>query len=411
MIKLKKTIKRSILNLFGIPFEILNISRIELLEFLRDNYFFMKSNNSNLIINFIVLTKAELRVFTPLLHSIIDQNEIRVNILFFEKFSFEKRLKHKIENSDLVYVNNGHQAILKSIKNKNYLNVICLDHVFYFKHHKKGIDIINFLNKNKAKTVSVQHGGNQDDNIIGQISSSSIYQIVFGKLIYTKMIEGGRKVENTFLTGNPLHDKLYNSYKINLRLDDRKVISLITCLHTEYDDRANPLECYLTYLRSIYNSIDYSKYVLYVKMHPNDLELPNIYETVREELQISNRDVIVLKSEDHKISVYDLVSDTDLVISRSSSIIEESLMLSKKVLVYDLFEDGPSKHYDFLLKYYSYMKIIGLSIDLNMPINDLINYNVSSKDNIKELILNTTYKFDGNSSNRIIEVFKHLAKV
>jgi hypothetical protein len=411
LIKLKKTIKRSILNLFGIPFEILSISRKELFEFLLYTFVFVKSNNSNLIVNFIVTSKAEVRVFTPILHAIIDQNEIRANILFFEKFSFEKRLNDKIENSDLVYVNNGHYAIFKSIKNKNYLNVICLDHVFCFKHHKKGIDIINFLNKNKAKTVAVQHGGNQEDNIIGQITSSSIYQIVFGKLIYTKMIEGGRIVENTFLTGNPLHDKLYNSDKINFRSDDRKVISLITCLHTEYDDRANPLECYLTYLRSIYNSIDYIKYVLYIKMHPNDLELPNIYETVREELQISNRDVIVLKSEDQKMSVYDLVSDTDLVISRSSSIIEESLMLSKKVLVYDLFQDGPSKHYDFLLKYDSYTKIIGLSVDLNKPINYLINYNVSTKDNVNELRLNTTYKFDGNSSNRIIEVFKRLAKV
>ena len=215
-------------------------------------------------------------------------------------------------------------------------------------------------------------------------------------------------MSKTFLKGNPLHDKFNIDNPLSIDNDKRKIISVITCLHTEYEYKENPKECYLTYIRNIYKSIDFNKCLLVIKMHPNDTLNPNFYEIIRDELNLNTNQVRILNHVGESVTVYDLIIKSELIISRSSSIIEETLMLGKKVIAYDLFEDGHSKFYDFLLKYNTYRKVIGSNIDLEPVIDEFISELIDITSYIDELILNTTFALDGKSSERIINILKTL---
>lgn len=410
---LKNKIKKIVNSYFGKIGEYFVITKMDALKFYLKKYFLLnKTSNKQVVINFIITSKAEIRVFNPLIKYLLKEDlDIFVNIFHATKeLSFNDDLENGISNSNKINIRSTAHYLLNSIIYPNYVNVICLDHEMYCKPHKIGIEIIDYLKTKGAKTVCIQHGGNQEDNILGQISSKSTNQIVFGKIIYDKLVESTFNKNNVFLTGNPLHDKLQNNEVISKKEYKRKVISLITCLHTEYDNRINPEKCYRDYVENVYRSLDFSKYLLLIKMHPYDSLEKNIYEEVRLELNIKDTDINIFHSNDNENTVYGIINNSDLVISRASSIIEEALMINKKVIAYDLFKDGSSKYYDFLLKYDSYKKVIGDDFNLRTEIDDLVAKSISTDMNAKELIYNTTYKLDGKSSERIINALKKISE-
>ena len=407
----RNKIKNVVNFYFGGIGEYFVITKKDTLKFFQNKFFVFNKAVKPFVINFIVTSKAEIRVFTPLVQYILNKNlNIFVNIFFSKKeLSFNKDLERRISNNNKVNIRNSSFHLLNSILNSGYVNVICLDHEFYSKPHQVGIGIIDSLKTKGAKTVCIQHGGNQEDNILGQMSSKSSKQIVFGKIIYDRLVESTFRKNDVYLTGNPLHDKLQNIKVTSMNKLNRKVVSLITCLHTEYDDRENPEKCYRDYVINVFKSVDYSKYMLLIKMHPYDSLEKNIYEEVRSELEIKDTDINIFYSDDEENTVYDIINISDLVLSRASSIIEEALMLNKKVVAYDLFKDGCSKYYDFLLKYNSYRKVIGGFLDLKPIIDDLILKSKPTDMNLQELIYNTTYKLDGKSSERIVNVLRRIS--
>jgi CDP-glycerol glycerophosphotransferase (TagB/SpsB family) len=387
------------------------VSKMQILYFYFQKYFSIRKNKKKCIINFIITSKAEIRVFSPIINYIIEKKlDILVNVFFTNGERFNENLTQKIVQSESVIIRENGSYLLKSFKDINIVNVISLDHLFYLEAHKVGIEIVEFLNRNHAKTLCIQHGGNQEDNIVGQASSKSNYQIVFGKLIFDKLLKYGLNKNKIYLTGNPLHDDLFNKKYLFNNTENKKVISLITCLHTEYDDRANPAKCYEDYIENVLINIDFNKYLLIIKMHPNDSLNPNIYEKIKNKLNLDSTKVKIIESKDKDNSVYDLILNSELIISRSSSIIEEALMIGKKVIAYDLFDDGPSIHYDFLLKYKLYKKVTGYNVNLNKIINDFRLEVIDDKNVLEEIIINTTFKFDGKSSERIIKTIQSISK-
>ena len=372
---------------------------------------FLKINRKTCL-NFIVTSKTEIRVFSPLIEFSLKNNlEFFINIFMVNgNHKFDKDLQNLIDRSYNVRYKKINMILLDSLIYKNTVNVICLDHEFFKKQHKFGIEVIKKLKKIGANTVCIQHGGNQADNIKGQISSHSVNQIVFGKIIYDNLLESRRNVKNVFLTGNPLHDRLKSFAILPKFKSDRKIISLITCLHTEYDEYENCDYYYRVYVNNVFTSLDYSKHKLLVKMHPYDNEHRNIYSEIRSCLCISEKDIIIYSSDDHEYSVYNIINKSDLVISRASSIIEEALMINKKVIAYDLFEDGCSKFYDFLLKYDFYKKVILNTSELKAGIITLLEKPINCSKSInEELVSNTTFKLDGKSSERVINALQILA--
>lgn len=405
MIKiLKKKLKKALEHKFSPITKYFDIKLLELIKLL----LFKPKKSKSKIVNLIITSKAELRIFKPLIkYLIINDNKFIVNIFLFKDYKFDKNLVKKINNSKHIYLRKTGYYLCKNTINRNAINVICLDFKFYKKSHRVGIEIMSFLNENKSKTVCMQHGGNQKDNIKGQLSSVSNYQIVYGQIMYKEIIDNDYNKSRVFLTGNPLHDYL-KLCSNEIKPLGRKIISVITCLHTEYESYENSTELYYNYIRNIYSSINFDKYILVVKMHPLDSTTNNLYSKAKKDLSISDDDVIIISDNDNSRNVYDVITSSDIIISRSSTIIEESLMMKKKVIAYDLFIDGPSKYYDYLLIYKTYLKVIGKVEVLKKAIETSEQTLCLSSDEINELIFNTTYKLDGNSTRRIIGVFNKI---
>ena len=95
---------------------------------------------------------------------------------------------------------------------------------------------------------------------------------------------------------------------------------------------------YYKTLQLIYFHQSYNKFQLYVKMHPNDSLDPNLYFIARKQLGLTTREIKIDIYDFPELSVYDVIQASQIVISRSSTAIEEALLLNKMVVAYDLFE-------------------------------------------------------------------------
>lgn len=387
----------------------LSLTFWNLIILLKNRWFSVEGFNNTRELNFIITSRAEWRVFKPILTFCrFTSQDLIVNAIDLTDFEAEKDFVSHSDDSQIINFTKSIYPILVSQKRSNYLNIICLDHAFFYKQHNLGINIINYLRKNKARTVSIQHGGFQRDNIVGQASSCSEFQIVFGRLMYEGLIKAGWSKEKVYLTGNPLHDKIGFMKKDESQFREKRIISLVTCMHTEYDNRENPIDHYLKYLKNVYSSIDYNKFQLYVKMHPNDSLDPNLYFIARKQLGLTTREIKIDIYDFPELSVYDVIQASQIVISRSSTAIEEALLLNKMVVAYDLFENGPSQHYNYLLKYSNYKRIVEDTTILRTHIAKMSSESSLNSGKLNELIENSTYKLDGRSSERIFKVLTEI---
>jgi hypothetical protein len=374
-------------------------------------YFFTHSKH----LNFIITSTAEVRVFSPIIYYLIKNSSLNINIVFLLDFRFENKLLESISKSNKLRLTTSTLPLVFSLRNPNYINVICLDFINE-KWHKLGVDIITYLKDNKAKTLCIQHGGSQNDNIVGHSNSVSTYQIVYGKKIFESLLDLGLNKNKVYLTGNPLHDHI-KKIKINIVKDklkkenfiiDKKIILIATCLFAEYDDRENSNELYIKYIRVIYDNLDFEKYKVIVKMHPNDKVEPNLYlEGVNNEIDSNKLKIIFPNNKD--FTFYELATVSDLIISRSSTVIEEGIFLGKKVISFDLFKDGPSNNLSHLNTFFNYKQVIYGDGVLKNTIEELIN-NGNSLSYYDKAIELFTYKLDGKSNERIKDALLDILK-
>lgn len=406
--KIKVIIDNFLLKKYSILKKYSNSTFEESLFFLFHSFLLPKKNKNIPVFNFLITSKAELRVFKPILNMLMDFNSIRAIVIYLNHTQYELNFEKKIKKSNNIKITHSIYPIIYSFNNKQTLNVICLDHQYYKKQHKQGIEIIDYINSLNGKTVCIQHGGIQKDNMTGQSTSESIFQIVYGQIMKNYLLDAGYNSSKIFISGNPLHDSLHKVNKeriLNILttkniLNNKKNILLATCLHTEYSYRIDEEESYKKYIKTIYENIDYNKYNLIIKMHPNDSTSPNIYEN---ELINQNSDnIYIIKPDDSELTTYDYIFISDLVISRASTVIEESLIMNKKVIAFDLYEEGPSKHYSILHGINNYKRIVGDNINLQNEINLILNNNKNELSIFDDLVKEITYKLDGNSSNRVI---------
>ncbi|MGQ1891294.1 hypothetical protein ACT29H_12715 [Thermophagus sp. OGC60D27] len=368
----------------------------------------IKIKNKSTIL-FIHTSKAEERIFKQLF-----QKDTNPNI---PKSLFSTELNGPdIKNNDVkIYKKNTSPLIAAILYPENITTVICLDHQNQ-NAHKNGSELILLLTKlGVKKTICLQHGGSMTDNLIGHIYSSSKFNILWGEYHLKKIKELSFSNNNKFyyLSGNPLHDTLYKSIqKKNLKTlknqstDKRRVILIATCLHTEYKNYPNPNKLYAKYIRSIYESIDLSEYFVIIKMHPNDSISPNLYLQNIPDF-FTNNDYKCIGPNSNTPSIYDLILNCDILISRASTVIEEGLILNKKCIIFDLFKNGPSKHLDFLKLYAENVRFCYTKKSLKQL---LINDTFTSRKNKCKTTINEkaardfTLKLDGQSTNRIWDI-------
>ena len=101
------------------------------------------------------------------------------------------------------------------------------------------------------------------------------------------------------------------------------------------------------------------------------------------------------------LDVHSLLSISDLLITRASTVAEEALVMGKKVIAFDLVEAGPAKDYKHLEAYQAYQTIYPFS---SPPLKDVVcsallgNCNSASDHFIEEEF---TYSLDGKSAYRV----------
>lgn len=377
---------------------------------------------ARLTLNFIVTSKAEIRVFEPILRLISVTPDIHVYILYLEPVRFSRKFQDTIDKSSNIEVAFTAYSIINSCQYRHgWINVICLDHKKHSIHHHKGIEIVEAINLKGGKTVCLQHGSTRRDNIEGHKTSASKFQVVWGTHIYNALLDepsGCNKY--VFLTGNPLHDRFFRIEKdsvlarlrnylkeSNCELCDRKIILVATCLHSEYDNRQNSAFLYRQYIRKIYESVDLEKHLLIVLMHPVDSDSPNIYKEQME--QSWKGSIKILEAGNPKFSFYDLAKISSLTITRASTVAEETLIIGGKALAFDLFEDGPSAKLDFLQGVPGFTLVAGTHIDLKREISCLLRTTPNPPVDTEAFIEAITYKFDGKSTRRVLEVLGQIA--
>jgi CDP-glycerol glycerophosphotransferase (TagB/SpsB family) len=179
---------------------------------------------------------------------------------------------------------------------------------------------------------------------------------------------------------------------------------LATCLHSEYKGREQEQRLYETYMRHIYQSLDFSKVLLLIKMHPLDQTSPNIYQTTCQSPHALQSKVII-GADVTELDIYQLIMMSDLVLTRASTVGEEALMLGKKVIAFDLFADGPSIGYKHLADYGSHRTVYAEPSEcLEEAMAQALSFPLLDEQDQANIIADLTYALDGQSTQRAVEV-------
>jgi hypothetical protein len=377
-------------------------------------------------ISFVLYSKACERLLVPLLARLLKQQnvqsgEIRVNCIVLENIH-QLRLTTQTRQQ-LTALNCEIQTTYLSLIRachapKNKLVVVCLDHQSQYEFHKCGVDTVNHLKATGVKTVCIQHGGTRSDSVAELSSSASDLILVWGRRVEREMhLLHHLPPERVRAVGNPLHDRLMTLDIDKTRalltaqyphLQDsftgKKILLLAACLHTEYRGYGDEGQLYRTYIRHLYNSLDFSKVLLLVKMHPLDSKAPNLYQEAAAELPNSSG-ICIIEPEQVELDVYGLLSISDLLLTRCSTVAEEALMLGKPVIAFDLFEQGPSIGYKHLEEYGSYRTVYASPTDaLKREVEEVLFTPTSLGRSQADIIADLTLALDGNSTDRGVNV-------
>jgi CDP-glycerol glycerophosphotransferase (TagB/SpsB family) len=134
----------------------------------------------------------------------------------------------------------------------------------------------------------------------------------------------------------------------------------------------------------------------------------NIYlEELSEDIR---NGVLILSPENELFSFYDLVKLADLVITRASSVAEESILMNKPVIAYDLFSDGPSSALKLLMNAQNFHLVIEGNTDLGVTIAKLAESERPNSLFPENLESEITYRLDGNSTSRVVDILKQLSQ-
>jgi hypothetical protein len=378
-------------------------------------------------ISFVLYSKACERLLIPVLvrlleHPMVLSGEIQVNCIVLEnihqlRLTAQTRQQLAALNCQ---IQTTYLSLIRACHDPQHkLVMVCLDHQSQYEFHKCGVDTVSHLKAAGVKTVCIQHGGTRSDSVAELSSSASDLILVWGRRVEREMhLLHHLPPERVKAVGNPLHDRLtlldadktrsilVSQYPhLKDTLTQKKIVLLAACLHTEYRGYGeDETQLYRDYIRHLYNSLDLSKVLLLVKMHPLDSKAPNLYWEAAAELTDS-AGICVIEPEQVELDVYGLLSICDLLLTRCSTVAEEALMLGKPVIAFDLFEQGPSVGYKHLEEYGSYRTVYASPADdLKTAVETVLFTPLPPGPSQADIVADLTLALDGNSTNRAVDV-------
>ncbi|MFE4107085.1 UDP-N-acetylglucosamine 2-epimerase [Almyronema epifaneia] len=368
---------------------------------------------------FFLYSKACERMLMPLLLNLLQRSEVRqqvrLSVVLLENIH---RLRLSAANSAALAaancpVQSDYFSLVRACSQpQNKLVVMCLDHRSKQAYHRCGVETADKLRQCGVKTLSIQHGGTRRDSVVDLSTAASDTVLVWGQRVHRQLInQYDVDPQRLRLVGNPLHDrlaqlnpaqakaKLLACYpKLRSQLADKSVILLATTLQAEYADQPDEQRLYREYVSHLYRSVDFSKYLLIVKMHPLDSLTPNLYQMLIPDDAAAS--IVVVEPSLTELDVYSLLSIADLLITRASTVAEEALIMQRRVIAFDLKPNGPAKGYQHLEEYGSYTTVYQHPTDqLKKAIAAALD-NPQPQSQPLDTVADLTYRLDGQSTTR-----------
>ena len=209
---------------------------------------------------------------------------------------------------------------------------------------------VNVFRKNNIKSYCLMHGRVGDDEPLHRTHIANVF-IVFGNASYKDLMNIGNKPDTLFIGGAPYLDEIYstlNGKKVNnsiqkkLKLSIEEPIVLVTL--------SGPGHCTtFNHFNRIVNSIfefasENLNYQLIFKLHPKDT-LENYVQFI-EKYKIENVKVIEHNAKGFPKLIFDWISGIDALITGSSSVAVEAMLLDKPVITIDYNQEY--KNVDFI---------------------------------------------------------------
>jgi len=223
---------------------------------------------------------------------------------------------------------------------------------------------------------------------------------IYGELAEKICLEHHIDPKKLIITGNPRYDELFK--KNNISNKNNILISLSGIASTAWSTFFSiPLIIkYENMFREVLKSLSrYEKNVI-IKLHPTQDAVIDVSGIVKELLPNAN----VVKN----ANTYELIAQSDIVITPPSSIITESLILNKPVFLFKFLEN------DSGIPYEKFNAV--LATEKEEEISDKIEGILSNQKTRESLkvgrkdFLEYAFKYQGNSSEKIIQIIKEMIK-
>jgi len=221
---------------------------------------------------------------------------------------------------------------------------------------------------------------------------------IYGELTKKLCLEHKIDSEKLVMTGNPRYDGLFRREtkgdKNNILITLSGIAS--TAWTTFYS--ISLVQKYERMFREILKSLAKLDKKVTIKIHPNQDSIINVHKITNEILP----NAIILKN----ANTYDLISQSDVVISPPSSVITEALILNKPVFLFKFVEN------DSGIPYEKYNAVVATEDEnmIDFKINQILfDQEIRNKlETGRSEFLKYALEHHGNSSEQIIELIRNM---
>jgi len=222
---------------------------------------------------------------------------------------------------------------------------------------------------------------------------SDIIQFLENEQMKQYMVERGFKKSNLFVSGNPIYDSFFK-LNLNNKSNQKNFTRILFAPSTAYEHGLWTIQQRDFTIKQIVKQIsEKDNLKLIIKIHPSSSKLDDYSPIVN---QIDNKIPVYQKG-----GINEYLQDIDVIITSpfSSSAETYALLAQKRIVICDFFKQDD--HMDQLIEH----KVAVSCKDPSMLIDSIENALIlkSYEENRENFIKKFLYKWDGNSSKRIVD--------
>lgn len=207
------------------------------------------------------------------------------------------------------------------------------------------------------------------------------------------------ELEKLIVTGNPRYDELFNHKS---QLSDNTILLCLSGLPGVAWSTFLSLSFILSYekfIKAIFTSLSKTNQKVIIKIHPStDTSIIDVNHLVSKFLP----DAKIYKN----ANTFELISKCDVIISPPSSVINESLILDKPVLMVKYLKNDSGIPYE---KYDSLLSVESIN-DIDNKINQIL-FDTETREKLslgRKKYLEYAFSYQGNASNKLIQLIRKL---